>query len=406
MAHVDGEAPSTAREARALPRPDCTRPVKILQLVQTLDPSTGGVARAVITLSHALVTLGHSVEIVTLDEPDATWLQKIQIPVHPLTAGLTSYRYSKKLLPWLRKNGGSYHRVVVHGIWQYLSFAAWRRYAGTEIPYYVFPHGMLDPWFKRTFPLKHLKKWLYWPWADYRVLRDARAVIFTSEEEGQEARKSFWLYRARETISPLGVEAPASRDTALENVFLAKFPELRSMPFLLFLGRLHPKKGCDLLIDALAGTTKTDLTLVLAGPDQIGWEKELRTRAASLGDRIIFPGMLEGEMKRDAFIAADAFILPSHQENFGMSVAEALSFGAPVLISNRVNIWREIDADRAGYVENDDLKGTLRLIERWLNTNEAERATMRENARRCFQSRFEINRAAASLVRVLQEPGS
>ena len=111
-------------------------------------------------------------------------------------------------------------------------------------------------------------------------------------------------------------------------------------------------------------------------------------------------------MKRDAFVAADAFILPSHQENFGMSVAEALSFGVPVLISNRVNIWREIDADRAGYVENDDLKGTLRLIERWLNTNEAERATMRENARRCFQSRFEINRAAASLVRVLQEPGS
>ena len=227
MGHVDGEAPSTAREARALPGPDCTRPVKILQLVQTLDPSTGGVARAVVTLSHALVTLGHSVEIVTLDEPDATWLQKIQIPVHPLTAGLTSYRYSKNLLPWLRKNGGSYDRVVVHGIWQYLSFAAWRRYAGTEIPYYVFPHGMLDPWFKRTFPLKHLKKWLYWPWADYRVLRDARAVIFTSEEERQEARKSFWLYRARETISPLGVEAPASRDTALENVFLAKFPELR-----------------------------------------------------------------------------------------------------------------------------------------------------------------------------------
>ena len=406
MEHVDGEAPSTAREARALPGPDCTRPVKILQLVQTLDPSTGGVARAVVTLSHALVTLGHSIEIVTLDEPDATWLQKIQIPVHPLTAGLTSYRYSKNLLPWLRKNGGSYDRVVVHGIWQYLSFAAWRRYAGTEIPYYVFPHGMLDPWFKRTFPLKHLKKWLYWPWADYRVLRDARAVIFTSEEERQEARKSFWLYRARETISPLGVEAPASRDTALENVFLAKFPELRHTPFLLFLGRLHPKKGCDLLIDALARATKTDLALVLAGPDQIGWEKELRTRAASLGGRIIFPGMLEGEMKRDAFVAADAFILPSHQENFGMSVAEALSFGVPVLISNRVNIWREIDADRAGYVENDDLQGTLRLIERWLNTNEAERATMRENARRCFQSRFEINRAAASLVRVLQETGS
>ena len=89
-----------------------------------------------------------------------------------------------------------------------------------------------------------------------------------------------------------------------------------------------------------------------------------------------------------------------------MSVAESLSFGVPVLISNRVNIWREIDADRAGYVENDDLQGTLRLIETWLNTNEDERTAMRENARRCFQTRFDINHAAASLVRILQVPGA
>ena len=158
-----------------------------------------------------------------------------------------------------------------------------------------------------------------------------------------------------------------------------------------------------MLIDAFSRMATTNLALVLAGPDQIGWEKELRTRAVSLGRRIIFAGMLEGEMKRGAFVAADAFILPSHQENFGMSVAESLSFGVPVLISNRVNIWREIDADRAGYIENDDLQGTARLIERWLNTNESERFAMRENARRCFESRFEIERAATSLVRLLQQ---
>jgi glycosyltransferase involved in cell wall biosynthesis len=389
-------APEVAfRETRALP-------LKILQMVQTLDPSTGGVARAVDTLSHALVRLGHQVEIVALDEQNAPWLDQVKLPVHPLGAGLTSYRYSKHLLPWLREHGGDYDRVIVHGIWQYLSFAAWRRYAGTRIPYYVFPHGMLDPWFKRTFPLKHLKKWLYWPWADYRVLRDARAVVFTSEEERRQARKSFWLYRARETVSPLGVEAPNLKTTGSRNVFLEKYPALRNTRVLLFLGRLHPKKGCDLLIDAFSHVANSDLWLVLAGPDQIGWEKELRARAARLNRRIIFPGMLEGEMKWDAFAAADAFILPSHQENFGMSVAEALSFGLPVLISNRVNIWREIDADRAGYVDNDDLAGTIRLIERWLRASETERKAMRENARRCFESRFEINHAAALLVRLLQ----
>jgi glycosyltransferase involved in cell wall biosynthesis len=368
-------------------------------MVQTLDPSAGGVARAVVTLSQALVRLGHEVEIVALDEPNAPWLDKFQLRVHSLGSGLTSYRYSKNLLPWLREHGGNYDCAIVHGIWQYLSFAAWRRYAGTRIPFYVFPHGMLDPWFKRTFPLKHLKKWLYWPWSEYRVLRDARAVLFTSEEERREARKSFWLYRARETVLPLGVEAPAPNDR--RNVFLERNPALRDKRNLLFLGRLHPKKGCDLLIDAFSQVANSDWSLVLAGPDQIGWEKQLRAQAAARNRQIVFVGMLEGEMKHGAFAAADAFILPSHQENFGMSVVGALSFGLPVLISNRVNIWREIEADRAGYVEDDDLRGTTRLIERWFDTNESERASMRENARKCFGSHFEINHAAESLVRLL-----
>src|SRR2546422_11607767 len=371
--------------------------LKILQMVQTLDPSTGGVARAVSALSRALVKAGHQIEIVALDEEMAPPLGQIGLPVHALGTGLTSYRYSKRLLPWLRKYGGNYDRVVVHGIWQYLSFATWRRYAGTEIPYYVFPHGMLDPWFKRTFPLKHLKKWLYWPWADYRVLRDARAVIFTSEEERREARKSFWLYHCREKVSPLGVESPAPELPGAKEAFLEKFPALRNTRVLLFLGRLHPKKGCDMLIDALPrhDDPGNAISLLLAGPDQIGWARLLRVRAERLGvgDRVVFAGMLEGEMKQGAFASADAFILPSHQENFGMSVVEALAAGLPVLISDRVNIWREIDADRAGYIESDDLEGTTRLLERWIGTPPVERETIRQNARRCFEQRFAIDRA-------------
>ena len=148
------------------------------------------------------------------------------------------------------------------------------------------------------------------------------------------------------------------------------------------------------------------VSLVLAGPDQIGWEKYLRARVAHLdiAPRIVFTGMLQGEMKQGALASADAFILPSHQENFGMSVVEALAVGLPVLISERVNIWREIDADRAGYVESDDLPGTTRLIERWMATPPAEREVMRANARRCFARRFEINHAVDSLLRILNGP--
>jgi glycosyltransferase involved in cell wall biosynthesis len=382
--------------------------LKILQLVHTLDPSVGGVAASVFALSRGLARRGHNVDIVVLDEPSAAWIKNVDLTVHALGSGLTSYRYSRALLRWLREHGGDYDRVIVNGIWQYLSFAAWRRYAGSSIPYYVFPHGMLDPWFKETFPLKHFKKWLYWPWAEYRVLRDAAAVIFTCEEERLQARKSFWLYRARENVSPLGVEAsPISPNAKSE--FLSRYPQLQNTRNFLFLGRLHPKKGCDILLDAFARLSSRESTsLIMAGPDQIGWETDLRKQVERLNltSRVIFTGMLQGVMKQGAFASADAFVLPSHQENFGISVVEALAAGLPVLISNRVNIWREIDADRAGYIESDDLEGTTRLVERWIGTPPVERETIRENARRCFEQHFAIDRAVDSLLQILNEPRS
>lgn len=380
--------------------------LKILQLVHTLDPSVGGVASAVLALSRGMAGRGHKIDIVVLDDPSAAWIKYIDLKVHALGVGRRSYRYSAMLLPWLRTNGGEYDCVIVNGIWQYLSFAAWRRYAGSSIPYYAFPHGMLDPWFKKTFPLKHFKKWLYWPWAEYRVLRDAAAVIFTSEEERLLARESFWLYRVREKVSPLGIEAPAVSPNA-KSEFLARYPLLQNTRNFLFLGRLHPKKGCDILLDAFAKLHSNESTaLILAGPDQIGWERELRGRIArsNLADRVVFAGMLEGAMKQGAFAAADAFVLPSHQENFGIAIVEALAEGVPVLISNRVNIWREVEADRAGYVESDNLEGTLRLLQRWIDTPSTERETMRQNARKCFGQRFEINHAVDSLLQILNEP--
>jgi glycosyltransferase involved in cell wall biosynthesis len=380
--------------------------LKILQMVQTLDPSGGGVAAAVLGLNRGLARRGHKINIVVLDDPSAPWLADVDLTVHSLGAGLTSYRYSPRLLAWLKKHGSDYDRVIVNGIWQYLSFAVWRRFARSPIPYFVFPHGMLDPWFKETFPLKHLKKWLYWPWADYRVLRDAAAVIFTSEEERLLARKSFWLYHVRERVSPLGVEPPAPSSTQAQERFFERYPQLRNMRTLLFLGRLHPKKGCDILIDAFANATDDSVSLVLAGPDQIGWQKDLEQQAERLGvkQRVVFPGMLQGEMKQAAIAVADAFVLPSHQENFGMAVVEALAAGLPALISNRINIWREVDQDRAGYIESDDFSGTTRLLQRWLAAPVSVRNDMRANARRCFEQRFQIDKAVDSLLEILNEP--
>lgn len=381
--------------------------MKILRSTHTVNPAGGGPIESIRQSSAALVRRGHEVEIISLDAPDAPWVREFAVPVSALGPGRGSYGYAPRFVDWIKERRTNYDAVIVHGLWQYSSFGVWRALAGTSTPYFVFPHGMLDPWFKRTYPLKHFKKLLYWPWGEYRVLRDAAAVLFTSEEERRLAPESFGLYTCKEKVVNYGTASPPDPEAARENFFEA-FPHLRGKRFFLFLGRLHEKKGCDLLIEAfaqLANSSQISNYLVMAGPcSNDAYLRRLRELAAGAGDSIIFPGMLTGAVKWGALSAADAFVLPSHQENFGIAVAEALACGTPVLISNKINIWREIEGDGAGYVENDDLPGTINLLQRWLAAPETSRAEMRANARKCFASRFEIERATDSLLAVIANP--
>jgi glycosyltransferase involved in cell wall biosynthesis len=348
---------------------------------------------------------GHTVEIVTSDDPKESFVKEFPLPVHALGPSSSGYGYNGKLVPWLKENASRFDAVIVNGLWQYHSFGAWRALRNARVPYFVFTHGMLDPWFKRTYPLKHLKKWIYWPLAEYRVLRDAQAVLFTSEEERLLARKSFWLYRANEHVIAYGTTPPPNDAAQLREGFLAANPELRGRRVLLFLSRIHVKKGCDLLIRALAGfaATQPALHLVVAGPDQTGWVEALQQLAHRLGvsDRVTWPGMLRGDMKWGAFYAAEAFILPSHQENFGIAVAEALGCGRAVLISDKVNIWREVQSHGAGIVAPDTEEGTLKLLREWLSLTSDQRSTMGRNARALFEERFTVDAMAAGLLDVV-----
>ena len=147
------------------------------------------------------------------------------------------------------------------------------------------------------------------------------------------------------------------------------FLELQNRRFLLFLARIHAKKGCDLLIEAFAKIAPAvpDVDLVIAGPDQGGLQAKLQRQAdeAGIADRIHWAGMIDGDVKWGALRICNAFVLPSHSENFGIAVVESLAVGRPVLISNQVNIWPEIEADGAGLVEDDTPEGTERLLRHW-----------------------------------------
>lgn len=381
--------------------------MNLLHLISSVDPRGGGPMEGLRQVGSILSSQGHRVEVASLDDPGDPGVADYPLPLHALGPGRGRYRYSPRLLPWLRRHAVDYDLVVVNGLWQYHGLAAWRALAGDRVPYVVFTHGMLDPWFKHTYPLKHLKKWLYWPWAEYRLLRDAAAVLFTSEEERRLARESFWLYRARERVVAYGTRTPPTDRDALAAQFHACHPGLQGRRLLLFLGRIHEKKGCDLLVEAYGRVAASDprLHLVVAGPDPDGWVPRLRARAAALGvaERITWPGMLQGDIKWGAFHAAEAFVLPSHQENFGIAVAEALGCGLPVLISDKVNIWREIEADGAGLVATDTAEGTLQLLQRWLALEPASRSAMAERARRSFAHRYTVQAMAVDLVAVYQE---
>jgi glycosyltransferase involved in cell wall biosynthesis len=380
--------------------------MKLLRLISSLDPIGGGPIEGARRIDEELARLGHQVEVACLDDPGQPWHSVYPATVHALGPARLGYRYSPVFLPWLRANRQHFDAVIVDGLWQYPGLAAWRAFAGTNTPYFVFTHGMLDPWFKRTYPLKHLKKWLYWPWAEYRVLRDAKAVLFTSEEERCLARESFWLYRANEVVTAYGTDTPQQdEDARLAAAFLNSHPETQGKRLFLYLSRIHEKKGCDLLIHAFAQVAAADpsLHLVMAGPDQTGLVATLKQQAQSLGiaDRITWPGMLQGDAKWGAFHAAEVFCLPSHQENFGIVVAEALGCGKPVLISDRVNIWREIAADGAGIVRPDTVEGTVDALRAWLALTPEEQGRMRDSSRRCFENRYRIERVATDLIDII-----
>lgn len=379
--------------------------MKILNVVTSVDPNQGGVIENIVQMGKFL-SREHLYEIACLDAPDAPWVADSPLKVHAFGPAKTGYAYAPHLTRWLRAHRKDYDIVLVHGLWQFGNYATWKALRNTSTPYFVFPHGMLDPWFKRTYPLKHLKKLIYWPWGEFRVLRDARAVCFTCEEERILARQSFGLYRARENVVSFGTTAPPDDADAQRAAFLAAFPHLRDKKLLLFLSRIHVKKGADLLIEAFARVAQrdADLHLVMAGPDQQGLQAQLQAQARELGvsERIIWTGMLQNELKWGAFRAASAFVLPSHQENFGIVVAEALACGVPVLISDKVNIWREIAADNVGWVAPDTLEGTLANLEAWLGASDAEIEQMRADAVRCFDQRFEIGGAARSLLAVIE----
>jgi glycosyltransferase involved in cell wall biosynthesis len=392
MITLDSETPGRETVAPQLNK-------RLLHVIRSISPAAGGPTEGIRTLAEASVG-GPQLELVCLDNPAESFLQNQPFLVHALGPSDGHYGYTPRLATWLRENLSRFDGVVIHGLWQYHSYGSYRVIRG-RVPYAIFPHGMLDPYFRRAFPMKHVRKQLYWLAREYRVLRDARAVCFTTTIERDSACGTMWPYRAKPAVVSFGTSAPAGDSAEQRRTFFEHFPQLAFRRFFLFLSRIHTKKGCDLAIEAFSRVAPmhADLDLVMAGPDEEGLQPRLEAQARALGvaDRLHWTGMLQGDLKWGAIQAAEAFVLPSHQENFGVAAVEALASGLPILLSNKVNIWPDILEDGAGIVNDDTAEGTYQSMIAFLNMSEEARKRMIENGLRCFRSRYEMKRTAKAL---------
>jgi glycosyltransferase involved in cell wall biosynthesis len=381
--------------------------MKILRIIPSMNPKLGGPSQGIRNSIPALRDLGIENEVVCLDNPQEPYLQDSPFAIHALGASKTGWAYNKTLQFWLEQHLTEYDIVIIHGLWLYHSYIGIKVFEklkkrSNAPQLFIMPHGMLDPWFQRaeSRKLKALRNEIYWALIEKKVVNSADGLLFTCEQELLLARETFKGYRPKkEQNIGYGIQAPPVFTKEMQNAFYEKLPDLRNQPFLLFLSRIHPKKGIDLLINAyleLENSHTNIPDLVIAGPINGEYADAMQNMAKS-SKKIHFTGMLQGEAKWGAFYGCEAFILPSHQENFGISVVEALACGKPALITDQVNIFTEIKEGGGGFVEADTYEGIKKLLLKWISQSAEEKEKISQKAMQVYSKYFTVEQAAKRL---------
>jgi glycosyltransferase involved in cell wall biosynthesis len=390
--------------------------MRILHVIASMDPKYGGPAQGIRNLDLGKNDNQIVREVVCFDDTHSPYLEFDTFKVHALGKGKGVWNYSQYLIPWLNKNIENFDVVIINGLWQYYSYATWkvmadikRKSPNKKMPrFLVMPHGMLDPYFQRASnrKVKALRNWLYWKAIERNVINDCDGLLFTCQTELLLARETFKPYKPKKEYDVgYGIDAPPKYHDGMSVAFNKLCPDLNGAPYLLFLSRIHTKKGLNLLIDAYLNLYESNSNneadipkLVIAGPGlDTNYGQSLQNKVSAKSkakQNIFFTGMLTNDSKWGAFYGCEAFVLPSHQENFGIAVVEALACGKPVLISNQVNIWREIINEGAGLVENDDKQGAQNLLKKWLMISQGEKIQMGINALATFHKYFAISKIA------------
>jgi glycosyltransferase involved in cell wall biosynthesis len=346
--------------------------MKILQIVPSISLIYGGPSQMVLGLAPALARHGAEVTILTTDSNGDTGQKPLDVPLGEAVkqdgyeiryfrcSPFRRYKFSLDLLRWLHKNAHEYDVAHIHALFSPVSSAAAAVCRQKKLPYILRPLGTLDPADLRK--KSQLKK-IYAAVLERDNIAGAAALHFTSNQEAKVSSR--FGVKTRDIVLPNGV-TPSTASS--DNTIRLQYGIPEHVPLVLFMSRIDPKKGLDLLIPALEKIKAQGNTFhfVLAGtnPQDPSYEEAIKTRLqnSSLQPHTTITGFVTGEAKSALLQAADLFVLPSYYENFGIAVAEAMVAAKPVVISDQVHIWHDIYNSQSGWVtktEVDSLTNSL-----------------------------------------------
>ncbi len=381
--------------------------MKILHVIADLAPRYGGPSKACWEMAMAVAQLGHQVSIYTTNQdgpgtlPVPTdrpvWREGVEVryfPIQPPRFWGTSLPLARALRPAIR----SVDLVHVHNLYLFHDLVSTRYCRISGVPYLVQPHGTLDPFiYRRHRGRKRIMEWGF----QNRAIREAAAILFTTSEERELAAP--FTCGTPGVVVPLGINFEEFAVLPEPGSFRRRYPEIGDKHIILFFGRINYKKGLDILAKAFGPVARRreDVHLVIAGPDNEGWGEKARSWLGEEGllARTTFTGMLLGAERLAVLRDADMFVLPSYSENFGLAVIEAMAAGLPVIISDKVNIWREVQAGGAGRVIPCDAPALAEQILELLDNSDAARQ-MGQQGRALVQEQFQWPRIARRLAEV------
>lgn len=386
--------------------------MRVLHVIPSLSPSSGGPSFALLMMAKALVQQGVLVDVVTTDDDGPGRRLHKQSGLHEVGGGYRVcyfpkqtefYKVSLPLSAWLKRQAKDYDLMHLHGVFSHAPFAAAKAARRRGIPYIVRPLGVLNRW-----GMENRRRWLKeWSFRcmDRPMLNHAAAIHYTSVEEQNEAAR--FQLKARSVVIPLGIEVAPFQSLPAAGLFHERHPETRATRNVLFMSRINPKKGIELLLEAFAAVCMQfhNLHLIIAGEGGAEYTNSLKQQVQSLGieNQVTWAGFLDGEAKLSALTAAEIFALPSFSENFGIALLEAMAAGLPCITTPHVALASDmlrLNPDSLKVVSGSTELGEA-LIALLHDRDQARQ--MGETGRVLARQHFSTESMAASLVKLYTE---